>query len=165
MGPTSFQVTQHNDSDANILKPLTTVLFKTSDTVSGRMLAPMVLCLLVLSGSSKSTQMASQFLESTRSVTRQPPPRCPGVLHGGMRSAMSGWSLRARALCRCCIVFSRPSATREQLCQLNETHRPSGSVWFVVARRVAVFVDAVVPRTDASCRRSCWRASYGRGRM
>ncbi|MES1915555.1 MAG: hypothetical protein MHM6MM_007481 [Cercozoa sp. M6MM] len=92
MGPTSSQVTQHNDSDANILKPLTTVLFKTSDTVSGRMLAPMVLCLLVLSGSSKSTQMASQFQEST--------------------SAMSGWSLRARALSRCCIVFSRPSATR-----------------------------------------------------
>ncbi|MES1916135.1 MAG: hypothetical protein MHM6MM_007983 [Cercozoa sp. M6MM] len=68
MGLTSSQVTQHNDSDANILKPLTTVLFKTSDTVSGRMLAPMVLCLLVLSGSSKSTQMAStQFQESTRS--------------------------------------------------------------------------------------------------
>ncbi|MES1914632.1 MAG: hypothetical protein MHM6MM_006681 [Cercozoa sp. M6MM] len=122
------------------------MLFKTSDTVSGRMLAPMLLCLLVLSGSSKSTQMASQFQEST--------------------SVMSGWRSRARALCRCCIVFSRPSATREQLRQLNDkTHRPSGSVWFVVARRVAVFVDAVVPKTDASCRRSCWRASYGRGRM
>ncbi|MES1912180.1 MAG: hypothetical protein MHM6MM_004497 [Cercozoa sp. M6MM] len=48
MGLTSSQVTQHNDSDANILKPLTTVLFKMSDTVSGKMLAPMMLCLLVL---------------------------------------------------------------------------------------------------------------------
>ncbi|MES1915341.1 MAG: hypothetical protein MHM6MM_007307 [Cercozoa sp. M6MM] len=152
MGPTSFQVTQHNDSDANILKPLTTVLFKTSDTVSGKMLAPMMLCLLVLMRKLRGgARLPSEVNTDGLDVI-------PGIdkCDVGMAFARE----------RCCIVFSRPSATREQLCQLNDkTHRPSGSVWFVVARRVAVFVDAVVPRIDASCRRSCWRASYGRGRM